>query len=429
MAFDNPTLSDRDAVLDRLRRVRNNTVALTTPLSAEDMMLQSMPEASPVKWNIAHTSWFYETFILRAECSGYESFHPEFGYLFNSYYNKVGKMHPRGDRGLLSRPSVDEVYSYRAYVDAALFSTVENLSDADFLRLAPLIALGVAHEEQHQELLLTDLKHCLYQNPMAPAVYDDVSAQGEVFAPDIRWREMPGGLCEIGWDGQGFAFDNEGPRHKVFLHPFEMANRPITNGEYLEFMKDGAYADPSCWLADAWEIICKEQWRAPLYWRENNGEWFEYTLFGERPVNLHAPACHISFYEADAYANWAGARLPTEIEWEAAASLFPLEGRFLKNGAPGSPAPAGDDDGDALLQLFGDVWEWTASPYVAYPGYSPPAGAIGEYNGKFMSGQMVLRGGSCASPIGHLRLSYRNFFAPNARWQYSGFRLARDCEK
>lgn len=389
-------------------------------------MLQSMPEASPVKWNLAHTSWFFETFILEAHASGYEAFHPKFRYLFNSYYNQIGDMHPRPDRGLLSRPSAEEILAYRRHVTEAMRRLIETAPDSVVETIAPLVALGCAHEEQHQELLLTDLKHGLYQNPLLPAAYEEPELASALSAPALEWRAMEGGLCEIGWDGKGFAFDNEGPRHKVFLQPFELANRAATNAEFIAFIEDGAYENPSLWLSDAWELINRHGWRAPNYWRKRDGEWVEYTLFGERPVNPHAPVCHLSQYEAAAFAYWSGARLPTEFEWEAAASLFPLEGRFLENAAPRAPAPAQGEG--RLQQLYGDVWEWTASPYVAYPGFAAANGAIGEYNGKFMSGQMVLRGGSCATPGGHVRVSYRNFFPANARWQFSGLRLARDCD-
>ena len=428
MPFDSPILTSRPAILENFRKVRADSERLASVLTPEDWMLQSMPDASPVKWNLAHTSWFFENFILRGHAPGYEVFHPKFGYLFNSYYNQVGKMHPRPERGVISRPTAEDILRFRRHVNDAVAALVETAPDEVILKIAPLMALGLAHEEQHQELLLTDLKHGLSQNPLLPAAYEE-EADGLGAPAPLAWERMEGGLCEIGWNGKGFAFDNEGPRHKVYLHPFELANRAVTNGDYFAFMEDGGYENPLHWLSDAWEMVRREEWRAPLYWRKAKDGWREYTLFGERPVRLDAPVCHVSFYEAAAYASWADARLPTEFEWEAAASLFPLEGRFLKDGAPASPKPASltQKGGDKRLrQLFGDVWEWTASPYVAYPGYAPPSGAIGEYNGKFMSGQMVLKGGSCATPEGHLRVSYRNFFPPAARWQFSGFRLARD---
>ncbi len=425
MPFESPIFTNRDAIIGQFRKVRADSERLAAPLAAEDWMLQSMPDASPVKWNLAHTSWFFETFILSAHSNAYQVFHPKFGYLFNSYYNQIGKMHPRPDRGLLSRPTAAEILNYRSHVDEAIKRFIETAQDSVVDTIAPLMALGAAHEQQHQELLVTDLKHGLYQNPLKPGVYDDALTDGHAEVPSMQWRQMEGGLCKIGWNGEGFAFDNEGPRHKVYLHPFELANRPVTNAEFIAFMEDGGYDNANFWLSDAWEVIKEGEWCAPLYWRKDGETWLEYTLYGERPLNLDAPVTHVSFYEAAAFAGWADARLPTEFEWEAAASLFPLKGRFLKDGAPHAPAPA--MDGDGLLQLFGDVWEWTASPYIAYPGFTVADGAIGEYNGKFMSGQMVLKGGSCATPDGHMRVSYRNFFPPGARWQFSGFRLARDC--
>lgn len=426
MAFDSPLFADRAAICARFTLVRANSLHLAAPLSAEDWMLQSMPEASPVKWNLAHTSWFFETFILKRFNQDYCEFHPRFGYLFNSYYNQVGKMHARGDRGLISRPSADEVRDYRANVDQAMRTLIETAEELALSDIAPLVALGLAHEEQHQELLLQDLKHGLFQNPLLPDAYlypDECDDGGSV---PLQWEQMEGGLCEIGWDGEGFAFDNEGPRHKVYLEPFQLANRLVTNGEYLEFVEDGAYQNPNLWLSDAWTQITAEGWEAPLYWRKSDEGWREFTLFGERTLSLDAPVCHLSYYEAAAFAGWSGARLPTELEWEAAASLFPVEGAFIENGQPYPPAPASGDQ--RLKQLYGEVWQWTASPYVAYPGYAPPAGAIGEYNGKFMSGQMVLRGGSRATPEGHARVSYRNFYPPHTRWQFSGLRLARDVQ-
>ncbi|MEM9496160.1 MAG: ergothioneine biosynthesis protein EgtB [Pseudomonadota bacterium] len=424
MPYESPLLIDRDAIFTKFAAVRDDSERLAGPLSPEDCLLQSMPDASPVKWNLAHTSWFFETFILKAHFLGYEVFHPRFGYLFNSYYNKVGDRHPRPDRGLVSRPSLDEVFAYRRHVNAAIERFLQKAPESVVVATAPLFAVGFAHEEQHQELLLTDLKHAMFQNPLAPAIYDLDAAPVEN-APPLRWEKMPAGLCDIGADGDGFSFDNEGPRHKVFLHPFELSNRAVTNGDYIDFIEDGGYENPEYWLADAWDMVGREGWRAPLYWMKDGDAWSEYTLFGAMPVNRNAPVAHVSFYEADAYASWAGARLPTEYEWEAASSLFECDGRFLRNGRPRPPAPAAGHE--RLLQMFGDVWEWTASPYIAYPGFMPPAGAIGEYNGKFMSGQMVLKGGSCATPCGHVRPSYRNFFPPQARWQFSGFRLARDA--
>jgi len=428
MPLDDPIAPTRDTIIETFARVRAASEALAAPLSPEDCMLQSMPEASPVKWHLAHTTWFFETFILAPHAPGYEPFDPHFGYLFNSYYNRIGDMHPRPIRGLISRPGLDRVKTYRRHVNEALMKFAEKADDAALAAVAPLIVLGCAHEEQHQELLLTDLLNAMSFNPARPAVYDDATKPSAEGAPVMRWRRMEGGVCDVGWSGEGFAFDNEGPRHKVYLQPFELANRPVTNGEFLQFIEDGGYAAPDHWLSDGWDRVRSENWRAPLYWRKVDGAWRQYTLFGERDINPHAPVCHISHYEASAYASWAGARLPTEFEWEAAASLFPVAGRMMDGGAPRSPAPAPQPAEDELLQLFGDVWEWTGSAYLPYPGYQTPAGAVGEYNGKFMSGQMVLKGGSAATPAGHIRVSYRNFFPPQARWQVAGVRLARDID-
>ena len=425
MAFDSPIYTDRAQIIAQFNDIRRDSMNLAAPLSPEDWMLQSMGEASPVKWNLAHTSWFFETFLLKIHGTDYTEFDTTFSYLFNSYYNQVGKMHPRNRRGLISRPSADEVIEYRAHIDRAVIRYLENASDDHVDQVASLIALGLSHEQQHQELLLTDIKHAFYQNMTRPIAYNGGESQKQN-APALEWREMEGGLCDFGANGDGFHFDNEGPRHKAFLQPFLMANRPVTNGDYIEFIDDGGYEDPTLWLSDGWACVCAEEWSAPLYWHKKDDGWVEYTLFGERPINPHAPLCHISHFEANAFANWAGARLPTEFEWEAAASLQPMQGRFLRSGEPRAPDIA--EAGEGLRQMFGDVWEWTASPYVAYPGFATPAGAVGEYNGKFMSGQMVLRGGSCATPENHIRVSYRNFFPPNARWQFSGMRLAKDIK-
>jgi ergothioneine biosynthesis protein EgtB len=400
------------------RAVRDATAALAASLSVEDQVIQSMPDASPTKWHLAHTSWFFETFVLKPHLAGYRPFDPVYEFLFNSYYQQIGAQFPRPSRGLLSRPGVTEVAAYREHVDEAMAAL---LADAP-ASVAALVELGLNHEQQHQELIATDIKHALSLNPLAPAPYGPSSATAGAAAP-LRWIAFDGGLREIGADGPGFWFDNEGPRHLRHLQPFALASRPVTNGEFLAFMEDGGYDNPALWLSDGWALASSEGWRAPLYWRESPDGWHRYTLHGPRPVEPDAPVCHVSFYEAAAYAAWCGCRLPEEAEWEVAAAGLPPAGRFLD---PAALEPAACAGAEGLAQMFGDVWEWTMSAYAPYPRYRPAAGAIGEYNGKFMSGQMVLRGGSCATPAGHVRATYRNFFPPQARWQFSGFRLARD---
>jgi ergothioneine biosynthesis protein EgtB len=387
-----------------------------------------MPDASPPKWHLAHTSWFFETFLLKAALPEYKPFHPRFEYLFNSYYNGIGELYPRVARGALSRPTVAEVMAYRAHVDeqmAALF-------DEQHPELHDRIELGLHHEQQHQELLLTDVKYNLGNNPLLPA-YESAPAGVELqrtgqkaAQPEaVHYTEFAGGLVEIGASGEAFCFDNEQPRHQVYLAPFALSNRPVCNSEYLQFIDSGGYQEPSLWLSDAWAWLQSHpEIRAPLYWRNIDGEWFEYTLRGLCPLQADAPVCHVSFYEAEAYARWRGERLPAEAEWEVAATgVRPDRGNMADSGIL-HPQPAAA--AHQLQQLFGDVWEWTISAYAPYPGFSPAQGAIGEYNGKFMSNQRVLKGGSCATPLGHIRASYRNFFYPPDRWQFSGIRLARD---
>jgi ergothioneine biosynthesis protein EgtB len=398
---------------DDFQAVRQRSLQLAAPLSGEDCCAQSMPDASPVKWHLAHTTWFFETFILEAREAGFAPFHPAFRVLFNSYYNGVGAKHPRAQRGLLTRPSLDEVKAYRADVDARLLRLIEDGSDA---ALATLVTLGLQHEQQHQELMLTDVKHLLAQNPIAPG-YD-----GERMAPEgpplpLEFIEFDGGLVEIGHDGRGFAFDNELPRHRSYVAPFTLASRLVTNGEYAAFIEAGGYRDPALWLAEGWDKVASGELAAPLYWRRRpDGGWNEFTLHGEHALDPARPVTHLSLYEADAYARWCGARLPLEAEWEFAARLAGIEAGRLHPGAA---------SGDGLLQMYGACWQWTSSSYAPYPGYAPAAGAIGEYNGKFMVNQYVLRGSSCATPEGHARASYRNFFPAWARWQFTGIRLAR----
>ncbi|HXQ21710.1 MAG TPA: ergothioneine biosynthesis protein EgtB [Candidatus Acidoferrales bacterium] len=407
------------------RTVRAFTERLCEPLAIEDYGGQSMPDASPVKWHLAHTTWFFETFVLKRSVPAYHAFHPQYEVLFNSYYNTVGAQFPRPQRGILSRPTVEEVYRYRRHVDAALAELLEAGDAARSPELLAAIEIGVHHEQQHQELILTDLKHLFACNPLRPA-YAAASPSPPSSAAARAWLEFPGGLREIGHDGGGFAFDNETPRHRVFLDPFALATRLVTNGELLSFIDDGGYRRPELWLADGWDVVRAQAWQAPLYWEKHAAGWMIFTLAGMQPLNDAEPVCHISYYEADAFARWAGARLPRETEWEVAAAGAPLSGNFVESGRR-HPAPADATPPAGLTQIFGDVWEWTQSPYVAYPGFQPLAGAFGEYNAKFMSSQMVLRGGSCASPRSHLRATYRNFFPPAARWQFMGLRLARDA--
>jgi ergothioneine biosynthesis protein EgtB len=407
------------------RQIRGRSEELCEPLSAEDCQVQSMPDASPAKWHLAHTSWFFETFVLEKWLPAYRTFCPEFRVLFNSYYQSVGKQHPRPRRGLLTRPSLDEVVSYRKYVDEAVVSLFDKMGEADEAQL-DLIELGLHHEQQHQELMLTDVKHLLSCNPLRPA-YRDCPSPPRCDPQPMRWHGFEEGVRWIGHDGRGFAFDNEQPRHRTFVHSFELASRLATNGEFVAFVKDKGYARPDLWLSDAWSVVERRGWQFPLYWEQRDDVWFTQTLSGPRELRLDEPVTHISFYEADAFARWSNARLPSETEWELAAGDTFKKGNFVETGLlHPAPAPAHQPAQD-IVQLFGDVWEWTRSPYGPYPGYEPPQGALGEYNGKFMSNQMVLRGGSCATPASHTRATYRNFFPPDARWQFSGIRLARDA--
>ncbi len=417
---------DRAAAAARYHTVRTRTEALAAPLSPEDQTVQSMADASPTKWHRAHTTWFFENFLLAPHAPDYRPFHPTYGYLFNSYYEGAGARHPRPARGLLSRPSVAEIAQYRAHVDAAMNTLVANADGETWRTIAPLFDLGLHHEEQHQELLLMDIKHVLSLNPLDPG-YAEAKPRGHRAAPPLRFVDFAGGLREIGYGGNGFFFDNEGPRHKTWLENFRLASRLVTCGEYLAFIRDGGYARAEFWLSEGWATVQSAGWTAPLYWREDDRVWTIFTLAGRRAVDPDEPVCHVSLYEADAFARWAGKRLPTEAEWEVAASESRVElaGNLMDRGAF-HPQAAGEG-GASLEQMVGDVWEWTASAYGAYPGYHPPEGTIGEYNGKFMSNQMVLRGGAAVTPAGHVRLSYRNFFPASARWAFSGIRLAADA--
>ena len=397
---------------DRFAATRGLTLDLAAPLSDADATIQPFPDASPAKWHLAHTTWFFETFVLRDHVPGYEAFDPAFAYLFNSYYDGEGDRHPRPKRGMLSRPSLDRVRDWRAHIDAALDQALPNLAP----QALDLVELGINHEQQHQELLLTDILATFAENPLEPA-YCELPAATPAQIKPLHFVPGRVGPTEIGAPSDGFAFDSERPRHAVLLHPHALADRTVTNGEWAEFIADGGYSTPTLWLSEGWDWVRGETVTAPLYWR---GDGTHFTLAGRREVDPSAPVAHVSFYEADAFARWAGARLPREEEWEsAAASADPTVGHQLDQAGAVLPQPSG--------ALFGDVWNWTISSFAPYPGFAPAPGAVGEYNGKFMSGQMVLKGASCATPRGHSRASYRNFFPPAARWQYTGVRLARDC--
>ncbi|HUZ72571.1 MAG TPA: ergothioneine biosynthesis protein EgtB [Stellaceae bacterium] len=427
----NPTkrLADRgdprDTALRRFMAIRRRTEDLVAPLSPEDQTVQSMPDASPTKWHRAHTTWFFETFLLLPNLPDYRAFHPQFGYLFNSYYEAVGPRHPRPQRGVLSRPGMAEIAAYRRHVDGAMAQLAGTLGEAEWRDLQPLIELGLNHEEQHQELILMDIKHAFSLNSLEPAYAPPRPLERREAAP-MTFVAGPGGLASIGHDGAGFAFDNEGPRHRVWLSPFRLASRLVTCGEYLAFIAADGYCRPELWLSDGWTTVQREGWTAPLYWRCDDRAWGVFTLSGRRRLDEAEPVCHVSYYEADAYARWAGKRLPTEAEWEATAAEAAVTpaGNLMDRGIyhPMAAAPA-----DGLTQMVGDAWEWTQSSYVAYPGFRPSADAVGEYNGKFMVNQMVLRGGAAVTPPGHVRLSYRNFFPAGARWPFAGIRLAEDA--
>ncbi|HEY8068343.1 MAG TPA: ergothioneine biosynthesis protein EgtB [Burkholderiales bacterium] len=403
--------------------VRAATERLIQGLSAEDCAIQSMPDASPVKWHLAHTTWFFETFVLEPNLRGYRAFDPAYRVLFNSYYNAVGDRHPRPERGMLSRPSLVDVLAYRRHVDEAMH---ELLAGAPLpAPLSALVDLGTHHEQQHQELVLTDLKHLLSRSPLKPA-YQRPWPLTQVRARVRGWIDYAGGPHDVGYDGKGFFFDNETPRHRTWAAPFRIATHPVTHGDFIEFVEDGGYRRPELWLSAGWDTVNAQGWQAPGYWERRDGGWHTFTLHGMAPVDPHTPVCHVSFYEAEAFARWAGERLPTESEWEIAARHAPVEGNFVESGALHPLALRESSVDGTPAQIFGDVWEWTRSDYGPYPGFRAAEGAVGEYNGKFMSGQYVLRGGSCATPADHVRASYRNFFPPDARWQFSGLRLARD---
>ncbi|ACO31713.1 MULTISPECIES: ergothioneine biosynthesis protein EgtB [Acidobacterium] len=407
--------------------VRRQSLALCETLTPEDMMVQSLPEGSPAKWHLAHTTWFFETFILREFVSGYQPLHPDFLWLFNSYYNGVSDQPEKTLRAIFSRPAFVDILAYRRHVEDAIAFMLDHEPAQEALTR---LVLGLHHEQQHQELLLTDIKHALWSNPLRPIYREGVLSTHAQAAP-LVWHEYEGGLREVGFEGDEFCFDNELPRHAVYLHPFRIASRAVTCTEYLEFIEDGGYHRSELWLSAGWDAVREHGWQAPLYWQREGSAWQVFTLHGPADFGTlrDTPVCHISHFEADAYARWRGLRLPTEFEWEVAASPVPTHGNLLEGGRlhPSVALPPASGNANRHpLQLYGDVWEWTASAYLGYPGYRPVPGALGEYNGKFMSGQMVLRGGSCVTPATHIRATYRNFFSPATRWQFSGVRLAQD---
>jgi ergothioneine biosynthesis protein EgtB len=412
-----PTPSDPADLATRFLGVRRRSAELASRLRPEDTVIQSMPDASPTKWHLAHTTWFFEHFVL-GQTQGYVPANPEWHFLFNSYYQSVGPMHARPHRGMITRPDFAEVLDYRCRVDDAV---AERLMRGDDPALAAVVELGCQHEQQHQELLLTDIKHAFAQNPLEPAFAAEAPRALSVAAPALRYVPFDEGVVEVGHVGNEFHFDNEGPRHRTWRQAGSLANRPVTNAEFLAFVQDGGYRDPLLWLSDGWATVQAEGWQRPLYWDEACET--EFTLQGRHAIDPHAPVCHISYFEADAFARWAGARLPTEVEWETMAASLPIRGNFQDNGLFHPRASSFETD---LGQMYGDVWEWTMSPYVSYPGFRPLDGALGEYNGKFMNGQWILRGGSCATPSDHIRATYRNFFPPHARWQFTGIRLGND---
>lgn len=425
---DDPSLTPyalRQSLLDDYSRVRHFSEQLCAPLVTEDYVIQSMPDVSPTRWHLAHTSWFFETFLLEPNLTDYISPHPQYAFLFNSYYNSVGERHCRPKRGLISRPTVQEIYEYRQYVDKSISSFLTTCDEKVLQKVAPVLTLGIHHEQQHQELMVTDIKHVLSCNPLHP-VYRKQTIQPAQQPPDLEWINYPEELAWIGYNKDGFSYDNEGPYHREFVDNYQLGSRLITNGEYLQFIADGGYQNPLLWLSSGWSTVQAEQWQAPLYWEKHDGRWMMMTLSGLRPVEPAEPVCHVSYYEADAYARWANARLATEAEWELAARQLPVEGNFVENQTFHPVALTSPTTPEKPAQMYGDVWEWTQSAYLPYRGYKPAAGALGEYNGKFMCNQFVLRGGSCATSITHIRPTYRNFFPPDARWQFTGIRLARE---
>ncbi|MGH8600216.1 MAG: ergothioneine biosynthesis protein EgtB [Burkholderiales bacterium] len=422
MIFQAASEPSREEWAGRFAAVRGRTESLCKSLEIDDFQIQSTVDVSPPKWHLAHVTWFFETFLLGEFAHNYRPFHPRFKYLFNSYYQTVGRFHPRPARSVLSRPTVAEIFGYREHVNQEMAQLIRNLGEEPWADFASCLELGLHHEQQHQELLLMDIKHNFAANPLRPAYHEAPAADPAASVP-LDWVGYAGGVHEIGHDGDGFAFDNETPRHPVLLQDYQLASRPVTNGEFMEFVRSGGYSDSRYWLSDGWALIQQRGWQAPLYWEGDNGGWSEMTLAGVRPLQPAEPVCHVSFYEADAYARWAGKRLPNEVELEVAAGAQPVDGNFVESGLM-HPRPAQDADD---RQWYGDVWEWTSSSYGPYPGFHALAGSLGEYNGKFMCNQMVLRGGCCVTPRSHMRASYRNFFYPADRWPFTGIRLAADA--
>lgn len=423
-AAGNDIGEERKILSEKYLSVRKFTEELCKPLVTEDYVVQTMPDVSPAKWHLAHVTWFFETFVLKEAKKGYKEFHPSYNFIFNSYYVQVGPRHTRAHRGYLTRPTVKDIYNFREYVDSSMVDLMDNCDEETFRKIAPVIAIGLNHEQQHQELMLTDIKHVFSVNPLHP-VYSEKEFPVIENIPAMKWAEFNEGLCEIGHDGTTFCYDNETPVHKEFLNAFSLGSRLVTNGDYIDFINDGGYKNTPAWLSDGWATIEREGWEAPMYWEKKDGEWWNFSLTGFKKVNPNEPVCHISFYEADAFARWAGCRLPTETEWEVASAGIQAEGNFVEERNFQTVA-LNDGTSSPLKQMFGDVWEWTGSSYLPYPGYKTLPGALGEYNGKFMSGQMVLRGGSCATSVTHIRNTYRNFFYPSSRWQFMGIRLAKD---
>jgi len=431
MSTDSTTVDNsgdlkRQSLLTRFQATRDFTEELTTSLETEDFVIQSMPDVSPSKWHLAHTSWFFEEFLLSKLKESYKPYDELFNYLFNSYYVLAGERHCRPKRGLISRPTVREVFEYRKYINKEINNLMQHIDDKQFNEIAPVITIGINHEQQHQELMLTDIKHVFSENPLDPVYAPRPENTDRVFSSGkMKWNEFSEGIYLIGNDGSEFGYDNEFPRHKQFVQQFSIGSRLVTNSEYIEFMEDDGYEKPELWLSDGWNFINTNKVNKPLYWYEKKGEWYHFTLTGCRRLDPDEPVCHVSFYEADAFARWAGTRLPTEFEWEVASLNVPRDGNFVEN-KNYHPVITDESKSNKIHQIYGDVWEWTGSPYVAYPGFKPLSGALGEYNGKFMCNQMVLRGGSCATSKTHIRNTYRNFFPPDARWQFMGIRLAKD---